>query len=230
LSVGDSLFQQKCIQRMREIIGGGAAVLFVSHNLQAVSEFCQKCLLLDKGMTVAMGTPDEVISTYLRKPESDRATHNQSSPVRIKSVTVRDDYGECMRFQPGQKAFIDVEVEAISDCNKFSVTLYMVDNKAMEVFDTSTDRLGHPALNLVAGETYRCTFELNLNLAEGTFHPAVVLYRYDIQTVYDEWEPAATIYMGSEGGVRGIAHCFPRLVREEVTSTQSAEMGNAVNA
>ena len=68
LSVGDSLFQQKCIQRMREIISSGAAVLFVSHNLKAVAEFCQRCLLLEKGKTVAIGTPDEVIATYLQKP------------------------------------------------------------------------------------------------------------------------------------------------------------------
>ena len=230
LSVGDSLFQQKCIQRMQEIIKGGAAVLFVSHNLKAVTEFCQKCLLLEKGRTIATGTPEEVISRYLHKPAVDRSSGFESSPVRIKSVTVRDDFGEAMRFRPGQTAWIDVEVEAAAACNKFSVTLYMVNDKAMEVFDTSTDRLGHATVDLAAGETYRCTFELDLNLAEGTFHPAVVIYRYDIQTIYDEWEPAATIYMGSEGGVRGIAHCFPRLISEQVSSLTATELEKALGA
>ena len=230
LSVGDSLFQQKCIQRMQEIIKGGAAVLFVSHNLKAVTEFCQKCLLLEKGQTIATGTPEEVIARYLHKPARGRNSGYETSPVRIKRVTVRDDHGECMKFRPGQRAWIDVEVEAVAPCNKFSVTLYMIDDKGMEVFDTSTDRLGHATLNLAPGETYSCTFELNLNLAEGTFHPAVVLFRYDIETIYDEWEPAATIYMSSEGGVRGIAHCFPRLIREEVSPTSAAELEKAVGA
>src|ERR1700674_2499904 len=49
LSVGDSAFQQKCIERMREVLRSGAAVLFVSHNLKVVSEFCHRCLLLEKG-------------------------------------------------------------------------------------------------------------------------------------------------------------------------------------
>ena len=216
LSVGDSLFQQKCIQRMREIIQGGAAVLFVSHNLQAVAEFCQRCLLLDTGRTVAVGTPEEVISRYLHKPTPDPNSDSGSSPVRIRSVTVRDEYGECMRFRAGQKAWIDIEVDALSFCKKFSVTLYMINSKGMEIFDISTDRLGLAAPTLSAGDTYSCTFELDLNLAEGTFHPAVVLYRYDIQAVYDRWEPAATLYVGSESGVVGIVHCFPKVVREEI--------------
>jgi hypothetical protein len=76
--------------------------------------------------------------------------------------------------------------------------------------------LGHETADLDQGDVYSCTFELQMNLAEGTFYPAVVLFRYDIQTVYDRWEPAATIYVSSEGGVRGIAHCFPQLCRQEI--------------
>ena len=223
LSVGDSLFQQKCVQRMREIISSGAAVLFVSHNLKAVAEFCQRCLLLEKGKTVAIGTPDEVIATYLQKPSAGGSIDNASGPVRISSVRVRDEDGECMRFQAGQKAYIDVELTAVTRASKLSVTLYMINDKAVHVFDTSTERLGHSTFDLEPGETYSCTFELDLNLAEGTFHPAVVLYRYDIQTVYDRWEPAATIYLGSEGGVRGIAHCFPKLIREEICESRQTK-------
>jgi len=128
-----------------------------------------------------------------------------------------------MRFRAGQKAWIDIEVDAISECKNFSVTLYMINSKGMQIFDTSTDRLGLKAPTLAAGDTYNCTFELNLNLAEGTFHPAVVLYRYDIQTVYDQWEPAATIYVGAESGVLGIVHCFPKVVREEIRPPAEAD-------
>ncbi len=223
LSVGDSLFQQRCMQRMQEIIRSGAAVLFVSHNLKAVAEFCQRCLLLEKGKTVAIGTPTEVIATYLQKPSVKNADENSSSPVRISNVKVRNHDGECMRFHAGQKAWIDVELTAVRRCSKLSVTLYMVNDKAVHVFDTSSERLGHSTFELEAGETYSCTFELDLNLAEGTFYPSVVLYRYDIQTVYDRWEPAATIYLSSEGGVRGIAHCFPKMIREEIRPSSKAD-------
>src|SRR5208283_1781807 len=72
LSVGDSLFQLKCIERMQEVIRGGATVLFVSHNLKAVAEFCHRCLLLEKGRTTAIGTPQDVIATYLQKPPNEK--------------------------------------------------------------------------------------------------------------------------------------------------------------
>lgn len=230
LSVGDSLFQQRCIERMKEVIRGGAAVLFVSHNLKAVAEFCHRCLLLEKGRTVATGTPEDVIATYLQKPSTGRAVGSDSGPVRITSVRVRNENSECMRFQPGEKAWIDVELTASVRCGKLSVTLYMVNDKFVHVFDTSTDRLGHGTFELEQGEVYQCTFELDINLAEGTFYPSVVLFRYDIQTVYDRWEPAATIYVGSEGGVRGIAHCFPRLIRQDIRRALDVEPAGVAGA
>src|SRR5215469_8219931 len=65
LSVGDYVFQQKCVQRMKEVIRGGAAVVFVSHNLKNVTEFCDSCLLLERGRMVKMGSAQDVIATYM---------------------------------------------------------------------------------------------------------------------------------------------------------------------
>jgi lipopolysaccharide transport system ATP-binding protein len=222
LSVGDSLFQQKCLERMQEVVRGGAAVLFVSHNLKAIADFCQRCLLLDKGRTVSIGTPQDVISTYLHNPAAGKADNTSSGPVRISSFTVRDEKGESMQFRSGQKAWIDVELTASAACKKVSVTLYMRNDRFDLVFDTSTDRLGFDACDMEAGDVYRCSFELDLNLVDGTYYPSVVLYRYDIQTVYDRWEPAATIYLSSEGAVRGIAHCFPRVIQQEIGKAADA--------
>jgi lipopolysaccharide transport system ATP-binding protein len=216
LSVGDSLFQQKCLERMQEVVRGGAAVLFVSHNLKTIADFCQRCLLLEKGRTVTIGTPQEVISAYLHKASSGQAENSNSGPVKISGFKVRDEDGETMQFRSGQKAWIDVELTALATCKKVSVTLYMRNDRFDLVFDTSTDRLGHDACDMEAGDVYRCTFELDLNLVDGTYYPSIVLYRYDIQTVYDRWEPAATIYLSSEGAVRGIAHCFPRVIQQEI--------------
>jgi lipopolysaccharide transport system ATP-binding protein len=223
LSVGDSLFQQKCVERMREVLRSGAAVLFVSHNMKTVAEFCDKCLLLEKGRTVTIGSPQEVISTYMQRPSNRQAAADDSSPVRITSVKVRDERGECIHFRSGQKAWIDVELTANAHSSRTSVTLYLLDSRFSSVFDISTERLGHEAVELQEGDKYRCTFEVTLNLADGTFHPSVVLYRYDIQTASDRWEPAATIYISSEDGVRGIANCFPRVIREQISKGSDSD-------
>jgi len=216
LSVGDYAFQQRCIERMREVLRGGAAVLFVSHNLKMVAEFCHRCLLLEKGQTVMIGTPQEVVSTYLQKPTNGHVADHGSGPVSISSVKIRNQDGECMQFRSGEKAWVDVELTARTHCNKLALTLYILDDKLMEIFDTSTDLLGHGNFDLDEGDAYRCTFEVSLNLADGTYHPSVLIYRRDIQMIYDKWEPAATIYVSSGGGVRGIANCFPQVIRQEI--------------
>ena len=216
LSVGDYAFQQRCIERMREVLRGGAAVLFVSHNLKMVAEFCHRCLLLEKGQTVMIGTPQEVVSTYLQKPTNGHVADHGSGPVSISSVKIRNQDGECMQFRSGEKAWVDVELTARTHCNKLALTLYILDDKLMEIFDTSTDLLGHGNFDLDEGQAFRCTFEVSLNLADGTYHPSLLIYRRDIQMIYDKWEPAATIYVSSGGGVRGIANCFPQVIRQEI--------------
>jgi hypothetical protein len=216
LSVGDYAFQQKCIERMKEVLHSGAAVLFVSHNLKMVAEFCHRCLLLEKGQTVMTGAPQDVIGTYLQTPTGGRGVDIDSGPVSISSVRIRNEDGECMRFRSGEKAWVDVDVTARRRCSKLSVTLYILDDKAMEVFDTSTDLLGHGNFDLDEGDTYSCTFEVSLNLVDGTYYPSALVYRRDIQTIFDKCEPAATIYVSSGGGVRGVANCFPQVIRQEI--------------
>jgi len=224
LSVGDHVFQQKCIERMREVLRSGAAVLFVSHNMKTVAEFCHRCLLLDKGKTMIQGPAEKVIATYLQKPSMQPAVDSNTGPVRISNVRVRNETGESIRFESGQKMWVDVELAAHTRCSRMSVTMYLLDQNLVEIFETSTDRLGHGTFDLEPGDTYRCTFELQVNLADGTYFPSVLLYRYDIQTLYDQCEPAATIYVSSDGGARGIVHCFPRVIHQEICRAADARL------
>ena len=216
LSVGDYAFQQKCIERMQEVLRGGAAVLFVSHNLKVVSEFCHRCLLLEKGRTVMTGKAQEVIGAYLQKSFTRQTEDQDSGPVRISRARVRNEQGESMQFRSGERAWVDVEVTARRRCSRLSVTLYILDEQRMDVFDTSTDLLGSGEFDLDEGDTYRCTFEINLNLVEGTYYPSILIYRRDTQTIHTKWEPAATVYVGSAGAVHGVANCFPRIVEQGI--------------
>jgi len=222
LSVGDQAFQQKCIERMKEVIHSGAAVLFVSHNLKMVAEFCHRCLLLEKGCTVTTGEPKDVIGTYLQRSANGQAVAADSGPVTISSVRIRNEDGECIQFRPGEKAWVDVEVTARARCRKMALTLYILDDKMSNIFDTSTDILGHGNFDLEEGEVYRCTFEISLNLVEGTYYPSVLVYRRDIQTIFTKYQPASTIYVSSDGSAHGVAHCFPRVLRQEICSKAGA--------
>lgn len=67
LAVGDAEFQKKCLGKMREVGAEGRTVLFVSHNMGAIAEFCDRAVLLNKGNVFADGTPTDIISIYSGK-------------------------------------------------------------------------------------------------------------------------------------------------------------------
>jgi ABC-type polysaccharide/polyol phosphate transport system ATPase subunit len=64
LAVGDADFQEKCFRTFEDMRIEGKTVVFVSHDLTAVSEWCDRALLLEHGRIVAMGYPDDVIDVY----------------------------------------------------------------------------------------------------------------------------------------------------------------------
>jgi lipopolysaccharide transport system ATP-binding protein len=221
LSVGDYVFQQRCMDRIRSIINGGTTVLFVSHNLKAVTEVCERALLLDHGRVVADDSTDVVVRKYLSAGATDRVL-NTSKPAFISRIEIRDERGVQSTFESGKKVWVDVDVTARESIEKLAIVLWFLDETQYEVFNTSTERLGYKPFSLQAGETHQCTFELTLNFAHGTFHMCTAVHRYDQQISYDKVEPAATVFIGSTLSVRGAVNCFPKLVLSQ-TSTRAVE-------
>jgi lipopolysaccharide transport system ATP-binding protein len=65
LAVGDAAFQQKCLAKMEDVTGLGRTVLFVSHQLPAVSSLCSRTIVLEKGQISFVGDTADAISHYL---------------------------------------------------------------------------------------------------------------------------------------------------------------------
>jgi ABC-type polysaccharide/polyol phosphate transport system ATPase subunit len=65
LAVGDEAFQHKCLDRIGEIKKAGKTIVFVSHNLPAVSYYCDRVIWMGEGQIKASGTPAVAISRYL---------------------------------------------------------------------------------------------------------------------------------------------------------------------
>jgi len=64
LAVGDIAFQERCLARVAEEGSRGLTVLFVSHDLSALSRICDRILWLDKGIVAGAGDPDDIIAQY----------------------------------------------------------------------------------------------------------------------------------------------------------------------
>lgn len=64
LAVGDALFREKCLKRLNELQNTGKTILFVSHSVEQVKSFCEKCCWIHKGELIAKGKSDVVIELY----------------------------------------------------------------------------------------------------------------------------------------------------------------------
>ena len=64
LAVGDRDFQERCISRVHEVAKAGRSVIMVSHNMESVRQFSDRCLLLEGGRVRAQGAVEDVLDTY----------------------------------------------------------------------------------------------------------------------------------------------------------------------
>ena len=67
LSVGDIMFQEKCMDRVTDLRKSGITILFVSHNLPSVGQICRRAMLLDKGRVLQIGEVGKVVEEYIPK-------------------------------------------------------------------------------------------------------------------------------------------------------------------
>jgi lipopolysaccharide transport system ATP-binding protein len=102
LAVGDAEFQQRCLGRMEDFSGTGRTVVFVSHNMQAINQLCDRVIWLDGGKVQEDGDPSEVVTHYLHSASGSGSRivwpDDESAPgddlVRLQSVRAVDEEGE----------------------------------------------------------------------------------------------------------------------------------------
>ncbi len=81
LSVGDVFFQQKCYKRLEELRTQGVTILFVTHGVGDVMQFCDKAILLHNGCLEYSGAPDKTVRRYLQRSKEDQFKKYQPSLV-----------------------------------------------------------------------------------------------------------------------------------------------------
>ncbi|MDE5770020.1 MAG: ABC transporter ATP-binding protein [Ruminococcus sp.] len=84
LAVGDTNFQTKCFNRLRELKAKGMTIIIVTHDLATIEKFCDRCVWINNGLIVHEGRSDEVVDAYLnfmnqKKVESETAPPEENS-------------------------------------------------------------------------------------------------------------------------------------------------------
>ena len=127
LAVGDARFQEKCFDVFARYKRDGKTVVLVTHDISAVNQYCDRCLLLDHGKLHADGPPGEVTALYRRmmgavtdaEDSGEGATHGDRWGTReaeITAVRLLDiDGGTHRVFSSGAPLIVEVDYTVHSD-------------------------------------------------------------------------------------------------------------------
>ena len=201
LAVGDAAFQQKCLDKMHDIRQQGRTILFVSHDMAAITRLCKRVVLLENGRITCDGEPREVVNHYLSSSLKTGASREWTNPadapgdevVRLKRVRVRDEDGETISVVDIRKPFgIEVTYEVLEEGHALVPMVEFYNDEATELFsthDTTSEWRRHERPRAV----YTSTVWLPGNLlAEGSLighvsiishFPSTVLHAYECNAV-----------------------------------------------
>jgi lipopolysaccharide transport system ATP-binding protein len=140
LAVGDAEFQKKCLGKMKDVAGQGRTVLFVSHNLASLKQFCTSGILLSNGQLVYSGGINDTISAYLRTSKNDSISSTftkeniQNNDMELLEAIVMNEKNENFsEFSISEDIYIKLKIK----CNKVVPNVYAyiaVKNDEADVF------------------------------------------------------------------------------------------------
>lgn len=145
LAVGDAQFQKKCLDKMQSAGEQGRTVLFVSHNMPAVTRLCERTILLDQGRVIADGPAHQVVGMYLRSdqgttaarewPDLSRAPGNDI--VRLTAVRVRNHVGQVTDvIDIRQPASLEMEYQVLKPGSVLVPSFRLFNEEGVYVFAT----------------------------------------------------------------------------------------------
>jgi lipopolysaccharide transport system ATP-binding protein len=156
LAVGDASFQKKCLSKMQSVGEEGRTVLFVSHNMSAITRLCPRTILLDAGSVMCDGLSAQVVGTYLRSgvgttaarewPDISKAPGNDI--VRLRAVRVRTEDGEVADAVDIRKPVgIEMEFEVLESGHVLVPNYHFFNEEGINAFvarDQDPDWRRHP--------------------------------------------------------------------------------------
>lgn len=176
LSVGDSEFQTKCLGKMSEAARSGRTVIFVSHNMAAVSRLCEKGVVLDGGRIAHLGTAESALKHYMdairrseERPESGldemtghgngarflrvRAVGSNGSPADTFFIGDRVQFAMDVLFEkPVRSAHLGFIIRSARSGNIYHCVTTDARLEATDLFGKVTFRATFPSLSLYPGQ------------------------------------------------------------------------------
>jgi len=146
LAVGDVFFRQKCYARLEELRKSGAAIILVSHSMPDVEQFCERAIVLDRGITHFMGAASEASKHYYQINQTESGLVDLNNNVVVKSdATLRPTQS---RRSPSEHTMLDIS-------EKPQIT----NGKARCLVVGLFDEYGNPCNSFTQGQTATFYYE-----------------------------------------------------------------------
>ena len=199
LSVGDVFFQAKCYHKFEEFKKQGKTILFVSHDLSSVSKYCDRVVLLNKGVKLDEGSPKQMVDLYkqllvgqnpvkqnesaseeqIPAENSEELGDFQMNPnmleygSRIAEITdfrVIDDKGMCSNtIEKGSEFKIRMKVRFNEDIQEPIMAYTFKNIQGTEITGTNTMYENAKVERSGKGDTCTVTFTQTMNLQGGEY-------------------------------------------------------------
>jgi energy-coupling factor transporter ATP-binding protein EcfA2 len=174
LAVGDAAFQQKCADVFREIRESDRTVVFVTHDMNAVEQYCHRAMLLDRGAVREIGAADEVARSYLRlnferAPDAGvEDAGDATADIRLLDAWVEDEGGKRVNtVDAGAPIRLNVEMEAVREVEGPSFGFAFANAEDVEVIGLGLALPGERPDRLRPGERIRVAGPIDNRLAPG---------------------------------------------------------------
>jgi lipopolysaccharide transport system ATP-binding protein len=210
LSVGDTYFQHKSFERIREFRDKGTTLLLVSHDSAAIQSVCDRAILLNNGKVVMQGVPDTVMDYYnaviakdtshttLQQPglNGKVETVSGTGEAKIVEACLEDENGAKLKsLRVGQKTRLHVEVELFSDIPELVFGYLIKDRLGQSVYGTNTFNLEKVLHDLKKGERIEFDVIFNANLGEGDYSISLALHTHYTHIMRNyQWKDLSVIF------------------------------------
>jgi lipopolysaccharide transport system ATP-binding protein len=194
LAVGDAAFQKKCLGKMGDVAREGRTVLFVSHNMSAISSLCKRALLIRSGRLSEDGLAGDVASIYQSEAmglESNEVSlvdmhHKGSGKAQFTAIDIRatsetDQQGGV--FVSGSDLVIETTVKCLSSIVDSNVAVIIYDSNGYRLIDVNT-ALDGKFLSMQPGDEVTVRFLLNdVLLKPGTYYVGLWIGRGGVEEI-----------------------------------------------
>jgi lipopolysaccharide transport system ATP-binding protein len=192
LAVGDAAFQKKCLGKMGEVAREGRTVLFVSHNMAAISSLCERACMLDSGKLIRQGSAQEVIQHYLQSvtstevvPLHQRQDRTGDGRVRAVSLQIESaDRDKVIRSTSCLKITIGYRGNEPLRYPRFLVGIYDYTNRGIFLLDS--DAVGGLPEVLPPEGSVTCVTD-PINLTAGRCYVNLALFKGGVMADYIQY-------------------------------------------